>query len=389
MYVSIEWVSLCFYVRAAFRRGSAYSTEAGLKYYVVGSFGSAWMLFGMSLIYGWIGTLNRLEIERRRVGQYGTSGEWYMYRRGWRFVRGAFLLKLAGVPMHRWLADVYEGAPRASVYYFAVVPKRAFTMVRMRRVSVWGVQRSGEVDPRQTIYTETSSFYVTGRRRSVSRWSIAVGAVGGVTQRRRKRFRALSAIGHTGYMLLGVRTDTVEGVQGRRVYTRIYMLMTMVIWNRRRVVKRYETPLRGKRNAVGRKLREVTYRTDRYQLSMESPRLARLIRATCMSMAGVPPMAGFGAKRIVFSPMIGSSLYRFSCRAVLLSVIGAFNYVRMVKRMFFEENDSHNEEDLYVGMSKEVSRMMVAQTGVRTLLRRHPSALLLLTHRMAVQLVSW
>lgn len=382
MFVGIEWLSLALYVMAAFRRGSAYSTEAGLKYFVIGGFGSAWMLLGMTLVYGWRGSFNRMDVERRRRGggQDGRSNrESILYRIGWQFVRGALLLKLAGVPMHRWLADVYEGAPRSSVLYFTVVPKMALFMVRTRRVSIWYAQR-GEGD---TGIERTGP--VTKRRRGVSVRSMAVGAIGALTQRRRKRFRAYSAIGHTGYILLGVRRGTVEGVQGVRVYSLIYRVMTRVMWQRRIVVKIHEG--RSSRNGV--QVRERKYRTDRYQLGKENPALGRRIARTCMSMAGVPPMAGFAAKRSVFRALVASSYTRLAARAVRRSVIGAFNYVRMVKRIFFEENpQSNKDEEIAIIMTKELSRRRGREGRRRTRRRVHPSSLLLRTHRMALQRVS-
>jgi NADH-quinone oxidoreductase subunit N len=402
MYVAIEWLSLCLYVMAAFRRGSAYSTEAGLKYYVVGAFGSAWMLLGMTRIYGWRGSLNRVEIERRRVR--GTQiDRGYMssipitVRIGWGFVRGAFLLKLGGVPLHRWLADVYEGAPRSSVLYFAVVPKIALFRVRMRRVSVWYVQTDETRRAADFVPTSTR-LPVTNMRIVVSVRSMAVGAIGALTQRRRKRFRAYSTIGHTGYILLGVRRGTVEGVQGVRVYSIIYMVMSMVMWQRRMVVKVhkvYETPAGGVTSVTsvtsvtGVQVRDVKYRTDRYQLGKENPGLGLRIARTCMSMAGVPPMAGFGAKRSVFRALIASSYYRLGTIAVRLSVVGAFNYVRRVKRMFFEEsaNTGAKSEEISVRANKEVSRRRGREGRFRTRLRVHPSSLLLMTHRIALELV--
>ena len=281
--------------------------------------------------------------------------------------------------MHRWLADVYEGAPRSSVLYFAVVPKMALFRVRMRRVSVWYVQTEevGRAGARATSP-------VTKMRIAVSLRSMIVGAVGALTQRRRKRFRAYSAIGHTGYILLGVRRGTVEGVQGVRLYTLVYRVMSMVMWQIRMVVKVYE-----KSGNTGLKIRDVKYRTDRYQLGKENPVIGIRIARTCMSMAGVPPMAGFGAKRAVFRALISSSYYRLGTRAVRSSVVGAYNYVRRTKRMFFEENVNQlKQEEVGVVMSKEVARRRGREGRMRTRLRVHPSSLLLLTHRMALQVVS-
>jgi len=336
---------------------------------------------GMTLVYGWRETLNRMEIERRRgrAGSQGMDASSVLYRIGWMFVRGALLLKLAGVPMHRWLADVYEGAPRPSVLYFAVVPKIALFRVRMRLVSIWYVQAS----PEAWVGAVDTRAPVTKRRRTVSVRSMGVGAIGALTQRRRKRFRAYSAIGHTGYILLGVRRGTREGVQGVRIYTIVYRVMTMVMWQRRRVVKVTETT-----GSTGIQVRDLKYRTDVYQLGKENPVLAGRIARTCMSMAGVPPMAGFGAKRSVFRALISSSYTRLGVRAVRRSVVGAFNYIRMVKRMFFDENSSSKSEEITVQASKETARRRGLEGRFRTRLRVHPSSLLLLTHRMSLQLVS-
>lgn len=377
-YLGIEWLSLSLYVMAGFRRGSAYSTEAGLKYYVMGAFGSAWMLLGIAMVYGWTGSLNRREVERRRRGSTGgrEGRDSVVYRLGWEFILGAILLKLGGVPLHRWLADVYEGAPRPSVLYFAVVPKRGLFYVRSRRVSIWYVQ--ADVD-------RTSANGVTNRRIGISVRSMRVGSIGALTQRRRKRFRAYSGIGHTGYILLGVRRGTVEGIQGVRGYTRIYVVMSRVMWQRRGFVK----VKKGERNHSEVQVRDLKYRTDRYQLGKENPGLGRRVRRTCMSMAGVPPLAGFGAKRGVFRPVIGSSYFRLGRRGVLASVVGGYNYIRRVKRRYFEENQGNRkEEEVTVVRNKERSRRRGREGRFRTGLRFHPSGFLLRTHRMALDVVS-
>jgi NADH-quinone oxidoreductase subunit N len=397
IYIAIEWLSLGLYVRAAFRRGSAYSTEAGLKYYVVGSFGSAWMLLGIALVYGWRGSRNRIEIERRIL--LGFSGESFsllslesntnsdgvgpQHNRyteismrsiwGWTLIRASFLLKLAGVPLHRWLADVYEGGPTPSILYFSVVPKAGLFRITVRVVSLW-----------YTNYTSyiTSDRFVTKRRIGVAVRSIGVGAIGALTQRRRKRFRAYSAIGHTGYMLLGVRTGTAEGVQSLRIYLMVYRVITLIIWQRRRSLKVYES------KPSGIHIRDVKYRTDLTQLGKRNPSISRRIRRTCMSLAGVPPMAGFGAKIAVFNALISSSYPRLAARSVRFSVIGAFNYIRIVKRMFFEDPSHRNLQLTDLRMTRFIARRRAAEGRWRTRFRIHPSPILLLTHRISLQLVS-
>lgn len=377
-YLGIEWLSLTLYVMAGFRRGSAYSTEAGLKYYVVGSFGSAWILLGMSMVYGWTGSVNRTEIERRRRGNRGEGrrSERRLTRVGWELMRGARLLKLAGVPRHRWLADVYEGAPRDSVMYFTVVPKRGLFYVRSRRVRIWYVQEDGDHGRSQGV---------TQRRIAVSVRSMRVGSIGALRQRRRKRFRAYSAIGHTGYILLGVRTGTREGIQGVRVYTRIYMVMTRVMWQRRSVGK----VRKGDEDQTQVKVRGRKYRTDRGELGKENPGRAARTARTCMSMAGVPPMAGFAAKRGVFMPRVGSSYGRRARIGVRASVIGGFNYLRVTKRRFFDDRNAPSTKPSTKRRETQRSQPRARRRGRegrrRTGRRRVPSWFLILTHRLSVE----
>lgn len=371
-YMAVEWLSLALYVMAGFRRGSAYSTEAGLKYYVVGAFGSAWMLLGISMIYGWRGSFNRFDVERRRVGNTERTVDTLLYRVGWQFVRGAILLKLGGVPRHRWLADVYEGAPRASVLYFTVVPKMALFYVRVRRVRIWYTQEG-----------RAGTDAITNRRIGVSVRSMVVGAIGAVTQRRRKRFRAYSAIGHTGYILLGVRVGTREGIQGVRVYTLIYRVMTLVMWQTRSIVKIVKTDEDPTRVQV----RDVKYRTDMGTVGKEYPALGLRVMRTCMSMAGVPPMAGFGAKRSVFRGVVGSSYYRLATRAVRTSVVGGYNYLRMVKRRYFEDRSGRGGERVVL-TNKPRARRRGREGMRRTRLRVNPSWFFVRTHRMALEMRS-
>lgn len=376
-YLGIEWLSLTLYVMAGFRRGSAYSTEAGLKYYVVGSFGSAWILLGMSRVYGWTGSVNRTELERRRVRGTESGSDTRFLTLGWELIVVAVLLKLAGVPRHRWLADVYEGSPLASVLYFTVVPKRGLFYLRARRVGIWGVQST------ETRVGIPGVNGVSLRRTVISLRSMRVGAIGALRQRRRKRFRAYSAIGHTGYILLGIVTGTVQGVQGTRTYTRIYMVMSRVVWQRRRSLRLIRSASASDRNEV-LVVREVKYRTDRAYLGKENPaRSARIVR-TMMSMAGVPPMAGFVAKLSVFLPRVDSGASFLARAGVRASVIGGFNYLRVSKRRFFEPSlEESRTLTVHSSLSKPRSRRRAREGRRRVLVGRNPSGLLLLTHRIA------
>jgi len=311
LYLGIEMSSLCLYALAAFTRRSAFSTEAGLKYFILGAFASGILLFGMSLIYGLTGTTNFEDLAKILVGAYESD---LIIPNGLIvgviFVAAALLFKSTAAPFHMWAPDVYEGAPTIVSTFFAVVPKIAILglFVRLFMYSFHDL-----IHAWQQIILISAVL------------SMVVAAFTALTQRKIKRFLAYSSIGHVGYLLIGLGTGTIEGVQGLLLYTLIYVVMTLNAWT---FVLSAE---------FGSKEGRAVYFTDLLGLGKINPLLAITFTCTLLSMAGVPPLAGFLSKMYVFFSAMEGGMYLVAFIGVLCSVVGAFYYLRFIKIMYLEK----------------------------------------------------
>lgn len=357
-YLALEWQSLCMYVLAAFRRGSAYSTEAGLKYFIMGAVASGFLLFGASRIYGATGSVNLGDIARRTRGADETST---MRAVGRTRRRSALGFKLAVAPFHAWSPDVYEGAPTSSALYFAVVPKRAMVVVRVRFCVGPFAERWWVVQPIRWLGATLSRRVSTRAARS---------------QRRLKRFRAYSSIGHVGYMLRGASTGSLEGVQSARLYAVIYVVMSLNVWLAIMSVMRQPAD-----DVDSDRPRSAKYIADLVGLGRTQPFLAATLSASVLSMAGIPPLAGFMAKLWVFFAAIGHAQRLLAVRAVLRSCVGAFYYRRWMKTIYFE---GYGRSRVRAPVDTTTSRRRGTTLGRRRTLLAVPGPVLLRTHRMAV-----
>ena len=357
MYLAIEMQSLCLYVLAAFKKNSAFSTEAGLKYFILGAFSSGLLLFGSSLIYGFTGTTNFEELASICTGSYNSSDLVYNgVVIGIIFVGSGILFKMAAAPFHMWSPDVYEGSPTVVSAFFAIVPKIAVfsLMLKLYMFALYDFIQSWQ----QLIIL--CSFA-----------SMVVGAFGALQQKKIKRLLAYSSIGHVGYMLLGIATGTLEGVQGLLIYIVIYMIMSINIWT-----VALSLQFQGKEG-------RAKYLTDLVSLSKVNPLLAITVALTMFSMAGVPPLAGFYGKFYVFFSAIEGSLYMLAVVGVLTSCVGAYYYMRLVKIMFFEKTTTWN---IFVNIDREKSLVLGFTTLFIVFFFLHPSPLLIMSHKMALSL---
>jgi proton-translocating NADH-quinone oxidoreductase chain N len=309
LYLTIELQSLCFYVLAASKRHSEFSTEAGLKYFLLGAFSSGILLFGTSLIYGFTGSTNFGHIALLFTG-FGTDA--HMASNGVLvgvlFLAVGFLFKLSAAPFHMWAPDVYEGAPTAVTAFFSLVPKVAFFAVFLR---FFVVSLHDLLLPWQPIILICSFL------------SMLVGSLGALSQNKIKRVLAFSSVGHVGYMLLATCCGTVEGIQAVCLYLVIYVIMTACTFG-------IVLSLRG---AAG----HVKYIHDFSVLATTNPLLALTFALCLFSMAGVPPLAGFCSKFYLFFAAMSSSLYVLAFVGVLTSCISCFYYIRLIKIMYFEK----------------------------------------------------
>jgi NADH-quinone oxidoreductase subunit N len=303
LYLGLEMMSLSLYVVAASDRDNVRSTEAGLKYFVLGALSSGMLLYGASLIYGFTGTVNFAGIAK--ATQQG-AGIGLIF--GLVFLFAGFCFKISAVPFHMWTPDVYEGAPTPVTAFFAAAPKVAGIAIFVRATVV---AFPGITNEWQQIVV------------FVSIASMALGAFAAIGQRNIKRLMAYSSIGHMGFALVGLAAGTAEGVQGVLVYMSIYVAMTLgtfaCILAMRRDGKFVEN--------IG----------DLAGLSRTHPTMALFLAMLLFSLAGIPPLAGFFAKFYVFLAAIKAGLYILAVIGVVTSVVGAYYYLAIVKIMYFDE----------------------------------------------------
>jgi len=302
LYLGLELMSLALYVVAASDRDSVRSTEAGLKYFVLGALSSGMLLYGCSLIYGFTGIVSFAGIAKAS-GQGGIGLTF-----GLVFLFAGLCFKVSAVPFHMWTPDVYEGAPTPVTAFFAAAPKIA-AMAIFARVTISAFP--GIVQQWQQIVV------------FVAIASMALGAFAAIGQRNIKRLMAYSSIGHMGFALVGLAAGTAEGIQGVLVYLAIYLAMTLGAF----------AVILSMRRAEGM----VEQISDLSGLSRSNPALAFFLALLLFSLAGIPPLAGFFAKYYVFLGAIKAGLYGLAVIGVLTSVVGAYYYLLIVKIMYFDE----------------------------------------------------
>ncbi len=302
LYLGLELMSLPLYVVAASHRSSLRSTEAGLKYFVLGALSSGMLLYGASLIYGFTGTVSFTGIAQAA----GQGGIGLIF--GIVFLFAGFCFKVSAVPFHMWTPDVYEGAPTPVTAFFAAAPKVA-GIAMFVRVAVMAFP--GITSQWQQIVV------------FVSIASMALGSFAAIGQRNFKRLMAYSSIGHMGFALVGLAAGTSEGVQGVLVYIAIYVTMTLGVFAVILSMRRSGGMVESIDQLAG--------------LARTHPTMAFFLAMLLFSMAGVPPLAGFFAKFYVFLAAIKAGLYVLAVIGVLASVVGAYYYLAIIKIMYFDE----------------------------------------------------
>ena len=310
LYLALEFQSLCFYVLAAMKRNSAFSTEAGLKYFLLGAFSSGLLLFGCSLIYGFTGVTNFSDLARLFTEVSPLS--FPACQLGMIFLLVGFFFKITAVPFHMWAPDVYEGTPTPITAFFVIIPKIAVFGVFLRVFLECFYDLLG---PWQNIVLVSSLC------------SMLLGSVAALSQTRVKRLVAYSSIGHVGYLLAGFACGTIEGIQALFIYLFIYICMNINI---------FAFLLCGMRREHSQAVSRVKYITDLAFLAKTQPLVALTLTITLFSMAGIPPLAGFYSKAYLFFATLSSHLYVVTLVGVICSVVSCFYYIRLVKIMYFE-----------------------------------------------------
>lgn len=302
LYLGLELMSLALYVVAAINRDSVRSSEAGLKYFVLGALSSGMLLYGASLIYGFTGTVSFAGIAKA-AGQGGIGLVF-----GLVFLFAGFCFKVSAVPFHMWTPDVYEGAPTPITAFFAAAPKVAGIAIFVRTTIVAFPDIASQW--RQIVVF-------------VAIASMVLGAFAAIGQSNIKRLMAYSSIGHMGFALVGLAAGTPEGVQGVLVYMAIYVAMTLGT---------FACILSMRRD--GELVEQIS---DLAGLARTNPAFAFFLAMLLFSLAGIPPLAGFFAKFYVFLAAIKAGLFALAVLGVLASVVGAYYYLAIIKIMYFDE----------------------------------------------------
>ncbi|WP_175868811.1 NADH-quinone oxidoreductase subunit NuoN [Bartonella gabonensis] len=322
LYMGLELQSLALYVLAAINRNNVKSSEAGIKYFVLGALSSGLLLYGISLLYGFTGQIGFHEIALALKGENLQLGVIF----GIVFILAGLAFKISAVPFHMWTPDVYEGAPTPITAFFAGAPKVA-AMALIIRMIVMTFIPLGRVDSVMPAWQQILVFMALA--------SMIFGAFAAIGQNNIKRLMAYSSISHMGYTLVGLSAGDMLGVKSVILYMTIYLGVTLGSF----------AFILGMRSQSG----NVENIYDLSGLAKTNPFMAIVMTIQLFSLASIPPMAGFFGKWYTFSAAVHAGLIPLAIVGMIASVIGAFYYLRVIKIMWFDEAKAH-----FVILSKEL-----------------------------------
>jgi len=334
LYLGLELMSLCLYAMVAMQRDSGVATEAAMKYFILGALASGMLLYGMSIIYGVTGSLAIADIA---IALQSNSIDTTVLSFGLVFLIIGIGFKLGAVPFHMWLPDVYHGAPTAMTLFIATAPKiAAFAMAIRLLVDGLGDSQS----------------YWQDMVIMLSVLSMIIGNVVAIAQTNLKRMLAYSTISHVGFILLGVLSGSAQGYSAAMFYVLVYAVMSLGGFGMIILLSRHGF--------------EADNIDDFKGLSQRSPWFALMMLILMFSMAGIPPLAGFYAKFAVINSIVEVGFIPVAIVAVLMSVIGAFYYLRLIKVMYFDQPIDQQPlaapKDMQVAMS--INALLILFVGV-------------------------
>ncbi|HET7437318.1 MAG TPA: NADH-quinone oxidoreductase subunit N [Thermoanaerobaculia bacterium] len=306
IYVGLELMSLSSYILAGYYKNQLKSTEAAMKYFILGAVSSAILLYGISLIYGVTGTLNLLRIATALSTLVNNDALMF----GVMLLGAGLCFKIAAAPFHVWVPDVYEGAPTPITAFLSTASKSAAFAIFARIFYV------------ALPHFQIDWSYVLA---TIAALSMIVGNVAAITQDNIKRLLAYSSIGHAGYVLLGVISLTEMGVRGILVYSVVYVFATLGIWATVLVLERHEY--------AGEKI------SDFEGLHRRAPLWALAMFVFLLSLGGIPPTAGFIGKYFLFYAAVQSGFGWLAVIAVLMSAVSMYYYLRIVVAMYLRDGD--------------------------------------------------
>lgn len=323
LYMGLELLSLCLYALVALDRDNPKATEAAMKYFVLGALASGMLLYGMSMMYGATGSLNLSEVSSALLNG---SQDRPVLVLGLVFIVAGLAFKLGAVPFQMWVPDVYEGSPTATTLLIGSVTKLAAFAFVIRLLT-------------QGLFVLAVDWQ--GMLVIMAVMSIIVGNITAIAQTNLKRMFAYSTISHVGFLMYGLMSVSLNGYASAMLYIVAYMLMTLAGF--------------GMILLLSRKGFEADKLDDLKGLNQRSPWFAFMMLITMFSMAGVPPTIGFYAKFAVLQAALKAGLLWLVVFAVLMAVIGAFYYLRIVKLMYFDEPKDRKAIDAPIEMKLMLS----------------------------------
>jgi proton-translocating NADH-quinone oxidoreductase chain N len=327
-YLVIEMQALCFYILACFKRDSAFSTEAGLKYFVLGSFISGIFLFGCSIIYGVLGTLNFNSLNLLLIFSLKESfNELYMFLFiGILLITISLLFKLAVVPFHFWAPDVYEGAPLASTIIFSVLPKFALFSFFIRWFSI--------ISDNFSLLNEL--LFCLGIL------SVTIGAFFALRQKRLKRLFIYSSIAQGGFLICALSLNTLNSIASIYFFLTIYILTSILLWSHVSLFHSFQTKI----NAFNNSFNKSLFLVNLSNLFKINSVWAFSFVLIFFSIAGVPPLSGFLSKIFILFGILETENIAGGLLLILISAFSVFYYLRIIKVFFFESKDLISKKNL-------------------------------------------
>lgn len=318
VYLAIEIQSLSFYLLAAYKKNSIFATEAGLKYFILGSFSSGFFLFGSSIIYGITGTtnfedFNDLFFYLDCSDIFLNYSENFFLILGFYFILISIFFKLALAPFHIWSPDIYESSLTSSTVFFTVLPKLSFFILLIKLFQI----------AYPSVLQTSKTFIMV-----IALLSVIIGSFVGLEVRKVKSLLAYSSISHMGYTLLACSSFTLEGYYTTMSYLIVYTITSICIWSIFLILKIKKLNLKKTNKNL----------SDFSGLNLSNPVLSTVFGITLLSLSGFPPFLGFYVKLQVFLSLIQQMEYFFSSVAILCSVFSTFYYIRMLKIIFFEKS---------------------------------------------------
>lgn len=314
MYLVLELQTLCFYVLVSFKQNSDYNTEAGLKYFVLGSFISGFLLFGISLFYGFTGLINFYDIFYYFLDYNDLNMNYFVTIISIFFIIIGLLFKIGAAPFHMWLLDVYSGSCYSFLIYLAIIPKVALFFLLSKLYFIYF----------NNILIEYNYVFIFS-----SIVSMLIGTIGGLYQLSVRRLLAYSAVSHVGYILIGFISGNIEGFYGVVIYILIYLIMMFTVLS------------------IFLSYRDISFNSLISNLSsmnsilLNNRILGVFLIIVLFSIGGVPPLIGFFSKLYIYFSIIQEGYYLLSIIIILMSVLGFVYYLRLIKISVFTEVKSY------------------------------------------------